>query len=308
MTPSSRIGVRCLGLGGALLLHALLGLPLVLDLSLPTPHYPDRAGLNASASASRGEPVMTVLFIEEASPDEALKPLEPENLASRGPAPADLPIRLLSPDPSPAPPSSVASLDRSDPAEAAGDPLQHALLYGRYLGQIQARIERAWLRPRTEIGAPEFSCRARIEQDRHGEVLDIRLDYCNGAERWQRSLMAAIRTASPLPAPTDESVYVDRLWLTFRSDGFQSERSGEGFEPERPETLLAAQQVQAGKSFEAFAAGANANFESNVNERADVVHLTIIGSPSQTPPGLPPPSNPLTEPESTDSSPLPLPQ
>src|SRR5438309_419183 len=81
---SRRFGLSAIGLVGTLLLHVLLGLPFVLDLSLPAPRLPDRSGAGASAVASQEEPVMTVVFINEVSPTEPLKALEPEKLASRG--------------------------------------------------------------------------------------------------------------------------------------------------------------------------------------------------------------------------------
>ena len=55
-----------------------------------------------------------------------------------------------------------------------------AVLYGRYLGQIQARIERAWLRPRTAIGGDLLRCQVRIDQGRGGGVGPITLQRCNG--------------------------------------------------------------------------------------------------------------------------------
>ena len=44
------------------------------------------------------------------------------------------------------------------------------VLYGRYVGQIRARIERAWLRPCSLIGASSFTCVVQIVQDRVGTV------------------------------------------------------------------------------------------------------------------------------------------
>jgi hypothetical protein len=168
--------------------------------------------------------------------------------------------------------------------------VQHAILYGRYLGQLQARIERAWLRPRTEIGAASFSCRARIEQNPRGNVVGIKLDHCNGSQRWQQSLVSAIRTASPLPAPPDPSVYADRLWLSFRSENFRAGGSAEGFEPE----ARAARLDPSDQSFETFARRANRGFRPDTKKETDVIDLTIIGSPTgpsslREPVGPPPP-------------------
>ena len=105
-------------------------------------------------------------------------------------------------------------------------------LAGLYLGQINARIDRAWLRPRTQIGAPYFSCRVRIDQDDHGNVTEITLEKCNGDTRWQMSLVNAIQSASPLPSPPDPSVYRSSLKMAFRSEAYSPATNSEGFEPE----------------------------------------------------------------------------
>jgi hypothetical protein len=217
---------------------------------------------------------MTAIFINEASPVDRLAAIKPVELASRGIAPLDVPVVVFSPDSAPASNADPNSEDKTAPPEAAGDQRQHALLYGRYLGQIQARIDRAWVRPRTEISAPRFSCRTRIEQDPQGGVVDIRLEHCNGSPRWQQSLVSAIRTASPLPAPPDPSVYADVLSLVFESNGFRAGDSTDGFEPASASAVAANQEREA---FEQSLQRAGRAFGSHAREEADVVHLTIIG-------------------------------
>src|SRR5580658_945504 len=191
-TSARRIGVSAVGIGGTVLVHILIALPFFIDLSLPAPHLPNRSGAGASVAPSSDGPSMTVVFINDVEPMQRAAPLKREELASRGVAPRDLPIVVLSPDASPAADaSSRGQQDHSPLPEAKGDQAQHALLYGRYLVQVQARIERAWMRPRSAIGAARFSCRARIQQDRRGAVVAVALDRCNGSERWQQSLLSA---------------------------------------------------------------------------------------------------------------------
>jgi hypothetical protein len=113
------------------------------------------------------------------------------------------------------------------PASATGgggDVGEQARLYGIYTGQIRARIERAWRRPRSAVSAvvsddpsgPEsFRCRVQIVQDARGNVVEILLIACNGSSVWQQSLMAAIRQASPLPAPPSTSVFSESIALDF---------------------------------------------------------------------------------------------
>jgi hypothetical protein len=275
--------VSALGVAGALIVHGLLVLPFVLDLSRPARRAPDRGGVGASALFSVAEPEMTVVFVNEPAPASTLPPPKLDALASRGLESLDLPVVVLSPDDSPAQSAAQGAADHQEtPETSASVPnrAQHALLYGRYLGQVQARIDRAWMRPRTEIGAPQFSCRARIEQDRRGDVVRVDLDHCNGSLRWQQSLVSAIRTASPLPAPPDVSVYADILWLSFVSEGFQEASSTQGFEPEAFQTGLVHDSEIVRQSLEQVMSGARKMFKPDDKEDAKVIHLTIIGSPA----------------------------
>jgi TonB-like protein len=95
-------------------------------------------------------------------------------------------------------------------------------LFGMYTGQIQARIERAWRRPRTAVDEGvaantdvSFQCRATIIQDNSGNVQEILLPNCNGSAAWQHSLVLAIRQASPLPAPPIKGVFNHSITLSF---------------------------------------------------------------------------------------------
>jgi hypothetical protein len=294
---SRPLAVSAGGVVGVLLIHALLVLPFVLSLSLPSPRRPDTTGAGATAFASAAEPEMTVVFIDEPTPATSTSPSKPPPLASRGVTPPDLQLVVLSPDPSPAAANvKVADSDDAQEDTVVSQGAEHARLYGRYLGQMQARIERAWMRPRSEIGAPQFSCRTRIQQDRRGAVVEVTLDHCNGTERWQQSLVSAIRTASPLPAPPDASVYADILWLSFSSEGFEEGGSTQGFEPEASQSGLVRDSDIARQSFEQFAGGARRMFKPDDREDSKVIHLTIIGSPApessppNQPPALPPPT------------------
>jgi len=278
--------VSPVGLVCTLVLHGVVLFPLVVDWGLPSHPLPDRNGAGASAIASDQVPVITAIFINEESAVESARPPQLPDLASRGVAQLDLPIVVLSPDALPAtevPAEPEKADDDSTLPEVAGDQTQHTLLYGRYMGQLQARIERAWMRPRSDIGAPKFSCRAQIEQDRRGNLVDIKLDHCNGTDGWRKSLVSAIRTASPLPAPPDPSVYADRLWLNFESDGFTVGAPAEGFEPPARDSFSAIDRYEEMKRFEHFAGQAGSKTAaSHDQDGTSVIHLTIVGSPSNS--------------------------
>ncbi|MHB8812192.1 MAG: energy transducer TonB [Steroidobacteraceae bacterium] len=104
-------------------------------------------------------------------------------------------------------------------------------LYGRYVGQIHARIDRAWIRPRTAIGAPIFQCQVQIDQDRLGQVGEVTLVQCNGDARWQLSVVRAIEGASPLPAPPNPAVFARHIVLEFRAMAYAPGMPGGLYEP-----------------------------------------------------------------------------
>jgi TonB-like protein len=101
-----------------------------------------------------------------------------------------------------------------------------ARLFGIYTGQIQARIDRVWRRPRTPVtedrGSPSasdagdsFQCEVQIVQDARGNVQEILLPRCNGSAAWKRSLVLAVQQASPLPAPPSIKVFTQSITLEF---------------------------------------------------------------------------------------------
>ena len=100
--------------------------------------------------------------------------------------------------------------------EAAGDDEGRAMLFGRYMEQIKARIQRAWDQPAALVSG-KFQCRVEIVQGAHGEVQQVTLQRCNGNSVWQLSLVQAIQRASPLPAPPSEKVFTSALTLSFEA-------------------------------------------------------------------------------------------
>lgn len=108
----------------------------------------------------------------------------------------------------------------------SGENAEQARLFGIYTGQIQARIDRVWRRPRTPItedngsatraaASDSFQCEAQIVQDAAGNVKEILLPRCNGSAAWRHSLVLAIQQASPLPAPPSVKVFSHSISLNF---------------------------------------------------------------------------------------------
>jgi len=157
-----------------------------------------------------------------------------EDLSSVGVAESDLLIHIASADPAPLlAPDQFEQEDVSEEAEhAAGDPAMQSILFGRYTEQIDARIQRAWRRPRSPVEPltkdtqgrvhqkKEFDCQARITQDRHGNVTEVELMECNGSLAWQVSLVNAIQRASPLPVPPSPTVFTNVLTMSFEARAY----------------------------------------------------------------------------------------
>jgi hypothetical protein len=118
---------------------------------------------------------------------------------------------------------------------------EQARLFGIYTGQIHARIDRFWRRPRTPISEnatgqtptdadESFQCEAQIIQDHRGNVQEILLPRCNGSAAWQRSLVLAIQQASPLPAPPSIKVFTQSITLNFVGLPYVQGASNEEYE------------------------------------------------------------------------------
>jgi hypothetical protein len=177
-----------------------------------------------------------------------------EQVASLGPQLEKSSISILSPDPLPAMTIDAAEDAPDDSAQVAaetGDPAVRALMFGRYTGQISARIERAWRRPRSpvnelaqaeppRVGIQEiasdidemFSCLVQIRQDARGNVEEVLLLKCNGTEDWRHSLVIAINQSSPLPAPPIPTVFTQSLTMTFEAHAYRPGKNPDDYEME----------------------------------------------------------------------------
>ena len=83
-----------------------------------------------------------------------------------------------------------------------------------YIFAIQQKISRNWVRPPTAVAGIE--CIVNIRQLPGGEVVSVDIGVCNADSTVQRSIVAAVHQASPLPAPRDPSVFDRNLRLEFR--------------------------------------------------------------------------------------------
>lgn len=228
------------GLAAAALLHALLLSALTLGSSAG--RRPERTGDSSSAmpvDSGEGRLLSVIFYLDPRTlssdqsmslPRNTLRPLRTsELLKPRLIRLASLPSELSQ--------GQGEESTREDATAAASvDGAERALLFGRYLNQITARIESAWVRPQTTpsgtplwapnlsgASAPKgdkrFECRVQIVQSRAGEVLEVTLLDCDSSSEWQLSLVKAINAASPLPAPPSGAVFARMLVMNFSSAG-----------------------------------------------------------------------------------------
>jgi hypothetical protein len=108
---------------------------------------------------------------------------------------------------------------------------ERAALRGRYEGQIRARVEKAWERPRAGLDDAVFRCTVAVTQDKQGFVLEVELVDCDNSPQWQVSLIVALQAASPLPAPPDPAVFSERLQLEFTAPAFLAGVPTAAYEP-----------------------------------------------------------------------------
>jgi hypothetical protein len=245
----SRDWSRALGIASTLSLHGLALHSLVLGSTFHKPHPPDvqGAGSSVQSTAPPAEELVLVAMIDAQKNDTDLG----EKISSLGPHLQSAPVIVESPDPLPSMGADSTDLpDSSAPATPdAGDPAVRALMFGRYTGQISARIERSWRRPRSPVidetgptakingadGSTEndtFRCRVQIRQDSRGNVQEVLLLECNGTEEWRHSLVVAINQSSPLPAPPIPTVFMQAITMSFEAHAYQAGASADEYEIE----------------------------------------------------------------------------
>jgi hypothetical protein len=212
-----------IGMLGTVLLHSLLIPSVFLESRAQRTQSPEIQEPSALAESDSRHDLVLV----------SLGTLSDQNRGTTQELPAlpDLRIRVLksqidSHPPSPAiVPLTLGEEQLLKRTATSGDEAEQGRLFGIYTGQIKARIERIWRRPRTAVNDTEskgsgsadesFQCEAQIVQDSSGNVQEILLPRCNGSSAWQQSLISAIREASPLPAPPSASVFSQSIALSF---------------------------------------------------------------------------------------------
>lgn len=89
-----------------------------------------------------------------------------------------------------------------------------ASLSAQWAAAIQARVQRAWIRPPSAQAG--LDCRVAVTQAAGGTVIRAEVKECNGDEAVRQSLEAAVFRASPLPPPPEPSLFERNIELRFR--------------------------------------------------------------------------------------------
>ncbi|MDH3511581.1 MAG: cell envelope integrity protein TolA [Gammaproteobacteria bacterium] len=86
----------------------------------------------------------------------------------------------------------------------------------QYIGLIADRVERNWVQPSS--ARPGVECVVHVTQIPGGEVVNVRIGRCNGDAAVIRSIEAAVYRASPLPTPSEPSLFERNLRFTFKPE------------------------------------------------------------------------------------------
>ena len=83
----------------------------------------------------------------------------------------------------------------------------------QYAAQIQAKVERQWIRPKS---APKgLTCTLKVNQLPNGEIINVQIVKSSGNVSFDKSVEAAVLSASPLPQPPDPSLFSRELIFEF---------------------------------------------------------------------------------------------
>lgn len=249
-----------IGLIGTLVVHLLVVQSVLLGTRAHKVRPPEVQGPGATLIKAASDPAEALILIELPSTALAPKALFDE-LASAGSAPKNLLVTLINPDPLPRieiPQDALGDTNDAVASVDSGDLAGRARLFGIYSGQIEARIGRAWRRPRSPVnpstdplresnargptGASQlvdaFRCQVRIVQDAQGLVQEVQLLDCNGSVAWQQSLVTAIFVASPLPAPPSPTVFSHAVVMTFEGQAYSPGSPADDYEIDRPPQVV----------------------------------------------------------------------
>lgn len=178
---------------------------------------PNSEGFSATSQRGDGKEVVSILFFVNDKTIHVKQEGDASPYSSEASASVRSESQLLSSiesGKSGSPPSlEIADAAAEESAEAFGDGAKATELYGIYMGQIKARIERVWEVPNSVQHRAQ--CKVQIRQSRDGSVEDVTVQRCDLNLQDQMSLVRAIQSASPLSAPPIETLFTELVTLVF---------------------------------------------------------------------------------------------
>ena len=85
-----------------------------------------------------------------------------------------------------------------------------------YQFAIMQQLRRNWIEPASVVD--DLECVVNVSQLPSGEVTAVSIGKCNGDDSVKRSIEAAVNKASPLPRPSNPSLFQRNLTITFRPE------------------------------------------------------------------------------------------
>ncbi|OYY31351.1 MAG: protein TolA [Halothiobacillus sp. 35-54-62] len=84
-----------------------------------------------------------------------------------------------------------------------------------YAAAIKNKVQSQWYKP--PGWEPQWKCNVRISQASDGTVINVKVLQCDGDQLFQRSVQQAIERASPLPLPSDMSLFQSSINFEFQA-------------------------------------------------------------------------------------------
>jgi hypothetical protein len=256
VTPKHRetdrfVSPTLIGILGTLLLHAIIIQSLPFGIQGPKTKLPETQESADALTKSKGDPAKSLVLVTLPTPvssNQAATQYVLSSLPDLSKMKVKSPINVDPPALANLEALALSEDQASDSRAQGGDAAEQARLFGIYTGQIQARIDRVWRRPRTPVNedtasvdaSESFQCEAQIVQDARGNVQVVMLPRCNGSPAWRNSLVLAIQHASPLPAPPSAKVFSTSITLKFVGLSYFTGAPDDDYEPAR-RPLLSAQ-------------------------------------------------------------------
>ncbi len=112
--------------------------------------------------------------------------------------------------------AEAAALQAAMDAEAERIAAINSGARAAYVFAIQQKIQRNWVRPAS--ARPGIECVLSVTQLPDGQVTRVSIASCNGDAAVERSIEQAVFKASPLPKPSDPSIFERDLRIVFKPE------------------------------------------------------------------------------------------